>query len=188
MKASAILPIAKQWKKVFENLLENTSKQEELKKIIWINARFISILKAEDFLNQEQTTLANRPTETNRSSAYLYFLHMKNILDPYPSTISNDNLRRWFYATPYQAYNQRKSARQVLFIIALIIGVCKDLYLLLTSSLTLPALLTLSHLTFLILPLLALGLWVLYDKYVYFPFDNHSFNLANMAPDLKKEM
>jgi|GEM_PF-6558752 hypothetical protein len=34
MKASAILPIAKQWKKVFENLLENTSKQEELKKII----------------------------------------------------------------------------------------------------------------------------------------------------------
>ncbi len=185
MKASEILPIAEKWKKVFETLLQKTTRYEELQNIAWINERFIIMLQAEDFLNQEKKELPDTPAEFNSSYAYMYFLHMNNILERYPSEISPSNSQRWFYTTPYQAYNQRKSLRQVLFIIAFMMGACKDLYLLLTSSLTLPALLTLSHLTFLVLPLMALGVWIIFDKYVYFPFDNHSFNLVHTAPDLK---
>ncbi len=189
MNAAEILTIAKKWKVVFDNLKINpdVDQQVELEMLARINARFIIVLQAENYLNKTRTEFASPPSAMPRLSPLnLHFLHINRVLDHYPS-ISMANLLRWAAATPYQALNNRNLLRALLLLLAQLVLIARALFLLWTNQATFAALLTLSHLSLFIVPLVVLGLWMLYDKCIHFPYDNHSFNLAHMPSSLQKD-
>lgn len=189
MKAKDLLTIAKKWNQVFENVKNKSDfNQRDLDALLWMNQRFILILQAEDFLNKDQTEFANPPEVSETSSPLnLYMLHINNVLGHYPSETSANDIDRWTSATPHQAYNFRERFREQLLAHILLVLLCRDLLLLWTHKVALAALLTVSHLSIFILPVVILSSWSVYDRLFNFRFDNHSFNLANMPSTLKKE-
>lgn len=191
MKAEEILNIAKKWKRVFDNLQANPDiNQNDLKMLAWINSRFIIVMQAENFIHHEQTQFAALPilAETNQLSPLnLHFLHINNVLTHYSSEVSIANTRRWASVTPHGALLARGILRSTLSTIVQLVLLCRDLFLLWTNQTTFAALLTFSHLSLYVVPLVVLGLWMLYDQHIYFPYENHSFNLANMPPSLKTD-
>ncbi len=188
MKAKDLLTIAKKWNQVFDNVRNKSDvSQRDLVALLWMNQRFIIILKAENFLNKDQTEFANAPEVSDASPLNVYMLHINNVLSYYPSESSANDINHWASATPFQAYNFRERFREQLLALILLVLLCRDLLLLWTHKVALAALLTVSHLSIFILPVVILASWSVYDKLFNFRFDSHSFNLAYIPSRLKRE-